>query len=78
MGKGGAEFARAKEVVGAVRAFGEEALVFDVGFQEQQAARGQGALEVGKCGAVEKVETEDEIEGSGVERRGFEIGLDEE
>jgi len=54
-----------------VRPYGE-------GFEEEEAAGEQGALDFGEGGAVEIVEAEDQIEGCGGEGRGFEIGFGEE
>ena len=65
-------------MIGAARAVGEGALIFCEGFVEKKAAGSQGALDGGEGGAVEKVEAENQIEGSFGQGGGFHIGFDEE
>jgi len=76
MGEGGAEFVAGEEMIGAVGAVREGALILCEGFVEKKAAGGQGALDGGEGGAVEIVEAENQIEDCFGQGGGFQVCFD--
>jgi len=77
-GKGGAEFAGVKEMVEVARAFGAGELELGKGLVEEVAAGTESPFDSWEEAAIEIVEAQNQIEGSGGKREGFQVGFDEQ